>query len=67
MAELIDGRSMARVLSEHTAHQVRAPKARGVQPAAAVLVGNDPASEVHVGRGIAERRNVKAAEFAIHG
>lgn len=55
MAVVIDGRSMAKALLERTTEQVEALKARGIDPAlAVVLVGSDPASEVYVGRKIAE-------------
>jgi len=43
--ELIDGRAMARRLSDGTAAGVEDLKARGVEPTlAVVLVGSDPAS-----------------------
>jgi len=55
VAELIDGRAMARRLSDGTAAGVEDLKARGVEPTlAVVLVGSDPASEVYVGRKVAE-------------
>ena len=55
MVELIDGRAMARRLSDGTAAGVEDLKARGVEPTlAVVLVGSDPASEVYVGRKVAE-------------
>jgi methylenetetrahydrofolate dehydrogenase (NADP+)/methenyltetrahydrofolate cyclohydrolase len=59
LADLIDGRSMARALSQRTAEKVQALKERGVEPTLAVaLVGNNPASEVYVGRKVAECRKV---------
>lgn len=59
MALLIDGVEMARDLSQRTAADVTALKARGVDPAlAVVLVGNDPASEVYVDRKIRQCRQV---------
>lgn len=54
MADIIDGRAIARKLDEETATAVSAMVASG-QPApglAVVLVGSDPASEVYVGRKI---------------
>ena len=55
MSTLIDGRAMARAVSVRTAQSVEALKARGVDPALAViLVGADPASEVYVRRKLAE-------------
>jgi len=59
MATLINGRALAAVLSERTAVAVADLKANGIEPTLAViLVGNDPASEVYVGRKIAECRSV---------
>ena len=59
MALLIDGRKLARGLSERTAVEVTTLKAHGVEPAlAVVLVGNDPASEVYVGMKIRQCRQV---------
>lgn len=50
-ANLIDGRLIAGQLLEETARRVAALKARGVQPGLAfVRVGDDPASQVYVGR-----------------
>ena len=55
MAQLIDGRLMAKVLSDTTAARVAALKALGTEPAlAVVLVGGDPASTIYVRRKIAE-------------
>lgn len=58
MAEIIDGRAMAQKLLARTAEQVKAIEARtGQAPGlAVVLVGNDPASEVYVGRKISQCR-----------
>lgn len=59
MSVLIDGKVMARALSARTAEEVTALRGRGIHPVlAVVLVGNDPASEVYVGRKIAECRRV---------
>jgi len=53
VSQIIDGRRMARELSEKTTEAVAALKAKGVEPAlAVVLVGSDPASEVYVRRKI---------------
>lgn len=56
MAELIDGKAIAGALSERTAATVaEIVSAGGRQPGlAVVLVGNDPASEVYVGRKISQ-------------
>ncbi|MCI4592435.1 bifunctional methylenetetrahydrofolate dehydrogenase/methenyltetrahydrofolate cyclohydrolase [Sphingobium sp. BYY-5] len=56
MAQIIDGRAMARALSAETTARVEALRTRtGHAPAlAVVLVGGDPASEVYVRRKIAE-------------
>lgn len=55
MSVLIDGRAMARDLVATTAVAVEQLKAQGTAPAlAVVLVGSDPASEVYVGRKIAQ-------------
>lgn len=55
MAELIDGRTMAQVLSARTAEDVTRLRLQGVSPMlAVVLVGDDPASAVYVRRKIAE-------------
>ncbi len=60
----IDGRTMARQLSEAVAADVAALVARGVQPGlAVVLVGEDPASEVYVGRKVAECARAGIASF----
>ncbi|WP_082384634.1 bifunctional methylenetetrahydrofolate dehydrogenase/methenyltetrahydrofolate cyclohydrolase FolD [Erythrobacter sp. SG61-1L] len=54
MADIIDGRAVARKLDEETAAEVRAMTEAGLpRPGlAVVLVGSDPASEVYVGRKI---------------
>ena len=54
MADLIDGRAVARKLDEETKAAIDAMVAAGApRPGLAVLlVGNDPASEVYVGRKI---------------
>jgi methylenetetrahydrofolate dehydrogenase (NADP+)/methenyltetrahydrofolate cyclohydrolase len=52
---LIDGRAMAGALLGDTIDKLDQLRARGIEPALAViLVGGDPASEVYVGRKIAE-------------
>ncbi|WP_027531700.1 bifunctional 5,10-methylenetetrahydrofolate dehydrogenase/5,10-methenyltetrahydrofolate cyclohydrolase [Bradyrhizobium sp. WSM3983] len=57
MAQLIDGRVMARIIHGETAVRVRRLNAEGTNPAlAVVLVGDDPASEVYVSRKVAECR-----------
>lgn len=55
----IDGRAMARALSDKTSETVHHLKARGIEPTlAVVLVGDDPASDVYVRRKISECRKV---------
>ena len=50
-AQLIDGNAVARQLRAEVAERTRALKARGVTPGlAVVLVGEDPASQVYVGK-----------------
>jgi methylenetetrahydrofolate dehydrogenase (NADP+)/methenyltetrahydrofolate cyclohydrolase len=58
MAEIIDGKAMARRLLEDTAAAVEKMRAeQGITPGlAVVLVGSDPASEVYVGRKVAQSR-----------
>ena len=58
MAQVIDGKALAAQVLEHTAQDVAEIVAGGgVAPGLAViLVGNDPASEVYVGRKIAQCR-----------
>lgn len=60
MAQIIDGRAMARALSDETAARVAALVERTGQPPAlaVVLVGDDPASHVYVRRKISECRRV---------
>ncbi|WP_261937410.1 bifunctional 5,10-methylenetetrahydrofolate dehydrogenase/5,10-methenyltetrahydrofolate cyclohydrolase [Sphingomonas bisphenolicum] len=59
MSEMIDGRAMARALSDRTAADVERLKADGVDPTlAVVLVGADPASDIYVRRKISECRRV---------
>jgi methylenetetrahydrofolate dehydrogenase (NADP+)/methenyltetrahydrofolate cyclohydrolase len=60
MAQVIDGRAMARALSDETAARVAALVERTGQPPAlaVVLVGDDPASHVYVRRKISECRRV---------
>lgn len=59
MSALIDGKAMAKALSDRTAEEIAVLRGLGLQPVlAVVLVGNDPASEVYVGRKIAECRRV---------
>lgn len=51
LANLIDGRAIARQLQDETAERIRALKTRGILPGLAfVRVGEDPASKVYVGR-----------------
>lgn len=58
MADIIDGRAIAGQVLARTAEEVKAMEARsGISPGLAViLVGHDPASEVYVGRKIAQCR-----------
>lgn len=60
MVDTIDGRAIARVLSDRTAQAVADLAARhGIVPGlAVVLVGSDPASEVYVARKVAETTRV---------
>ncbi len=59
MSDIIDGRAMARALSERTAQAVAQLKADGIDPVlAVVLVGADPASDIYVRRKISECRRV---------
>ncbi len=59
MSDIIDGRAMARALSERTAQAVAMLKADGIDPTlAVVLVGADPASDIYVRRKISECRKV---------
>jgi len=62
LANLIDGRSVARQLQDESAARVAALKSRGFQPGLAfVRVGEDPASKVYVGR-----KEKSCAEFGIY-
>jgi len=65
LADLIDGKAMAGSLAARTAADVAALSAsRGFAPGlAVVLVGSDPASEVYVGRKVAQCRKVGIASF----
>ena len=65
MAQIIDGKAMARALTDRTADEVRQIVAEtGTPPGlAVVLVGNDPASEVYVGRKIAQCRKAGIVSF----
>jgi len=65
MAEIIDGRAVARKLDEETAAAVREMVDAGVpRPGlAVVLVGNDPASEVYVGRKLKKSKEVGIRSF----
>ncbi|MGW8204853.1 bifunctional 5,10-methylenetetrahydrofolate dehydrogenase/5,10-methenyltetrahydrofolate cyclohydrolase (plasmid) [Sphingomonas bisphenolicum] len=59
MSDIIDGRAMARALSDRTAADVERLKADGIDPTlAVVLVGADPASDIYVRRKISECRRV---------
>ncbi len=50
-AQLIDGNALARQLRADVAQRTAALKARGTTPGLAViLVGQDPASQVYVGK-----------------
>lgn len=56
-ARVLDGRSIAEEIKEEVAEQVRELSTQGIRPGlAAVLVGNNPASEVYV------RNKTKAAD-----
>src|SRR2546422_1257811 len=51
LANLIDGRAIARQLQEELVQRIADLRARGLQPGLAfVRVGEDPASKVYVGR-----------------
>jgi methylenetetrahydrofolate dehydrogenase (NADP+)/methenyltetrahydrofolate cyclohydrolase len=65
MADIIDGRAVARKLDAETKAQVDALVAAGhPRPGLAViLVGNDPASEVYVGRKIKKSAEVGIVSF----
>lgn len=65
MADIIDGRAVARELDLETAAKVKAMVAGGLAPPglAVVLVGNDPASEVYVGRKIKKSAEVGIRSF----
>ncbi|GGB19499.1 bifunctional protein FolD 2 [Sphingomonas metalli] len=68
MVDLIDGRALARHLSDRTAEDVARLRAKGVAPAlAVVLVGNDPASQVYVRRKVAEcaKVGIRSCEAAL--
>lgn len=55
MSSVIDGRAMARTMALEIAKDVVALRQRGVSPTLAVImVGEDPASQVYVGRKITE-------------
>jgi len=59
MSALIDGRAMARALSDRTTADVEQLQADGIDPTLAViLVGSDPASDIYVRRKISECRRV---------
>lgn len=69
MAEIIDGKTLARQLNERTAAEVAAHvAATGKAPGLAVLlVGNDPASEVYVRRKVKEsgRAGIRSIEHRL--
>ena len=69
MAQIIDGRAMARALSDDTAARVAAMVADSGQPPAlaVVLVGDDPASQVYVRRKISEcaRVGIRSVEHRL--
>src|ERR1700687_3090335 len=51
LANLIDGRAIARQLQEELVERIKVLKSRGLQPGLAfVRVGEDPASKVYVAR-----------------
>ncbi|HWU01726.1 MAG TPA: tetrahydrofolate dehydrogenase/cyclohydrolase catalytic domain-containing protein [Novosphingobium sp.] len=61
-ARMIDGRAAARALMERTRADVAALAREGIVPGlAVVLVGHDPASEVYVGRKVAQCRKAGIA------
>ena len=58
-AQLIDGKALAQQVRDEVATRVTALKARGIQPALAViLVGDDPASQVYVKHKVADCESV---------
>jgi len=65
MAEIIDGRAVAAKLEQQTAAEVREMVEAGMpRPGlAVVLVGNDPASEVYVGRKLKKSKEVGIRSF----
>jgi methylenetetrahydrofolate dehydrogenase (NADP+) / methenyltetrahydrofolate cyclohydrolase len=65
MADIIDGRAVARKLDEETKAQIDAMVAAGMpRPGlAVVLVGSDPASEVYVGRKLKKSKEVGIRSF----
>ncbi len=65
MAEIIDGRAVAAKLEQQTAPEVREMVEAGMpRPGlAVVLVGNDPASEVYVGRKLKKSKEVGIRSF----
>jgi methylenetetrahydrofolate dehydrogenase (NADP+) / methenyltetrahydrofolate cyclohydrolase len=65
MADIIDGRAVARKLNEETKAAIDAMVAAGApRPGlAVVLVGSDPASEVYVGRKIKQSKEVGIRSF----
>ncbi|MEQ6332156.1 bifunctional methylenetetrahydrofolate dehydrogenase/methenyltetrahydrofolate cyclohydrolase FolD [Sphingobium sp. MK2] len=69
MAQIIDGRAMARALSDETAARVAAIVAQTGEPPAlaVVLVGDDPASQVYVRRKISEcaRVGIRSVEHRL--
>lgn len=65
MAQIIDGRALAAQVTERTARSARDLAARtGRAPGlAVVLVGNDPASQIYVGRKVAQCRKAGIESF----
>ncbi|MES2494736.1 MAG: bifunctional methylenetetrahydrofolate dehydrogenase/methenyltetrahydrofolate cyclohydrolase FolD [Pseudomonadota bacterium] len=65
MAQIIDGKTIAAAISAEVASGVAAIAAeRGIVPGlAVVLVGEDPASQVYVGRKLAQTRKVGIRSF----
>ncbi|MFN2376660.1 MAG: bifunctional methylenetetrahydrofolate dehydrogenase/methenyltetrahydrofolate cyclohydrolase FolD [Candidatus Binatia bacterium] len=67
MANLIDGKAAAATIRESIAARVAARTARGLRPPglAVVLVGEDPASKVYVGRKNRESREVGMVSVSV--
>lgn len=64
MADIIDGKAIATTIAADVATGVRVLAADGIVPGlAVVLVGEDPASKVYVGRKLAQTRKVGITSF----